>query len=421
MLKYTHKIRFYKGVLRMSINCRFCNSELKTKFADLNMAPIVNNYIQPENFNNPEIFYPLIIYVCENCKLVQTLDFNPCEEIFDKNYAYFSSFSSSWLKHCKDYVDMITNKLGLNETSQVIEIASNDGYLLQFFKEKNIPAIGIEPCKSVADEAIKKGINTITDFFELNLAKKLPKADLILGNNVLAHVPNINDFTAGIKETLKPNGTVTIEFPHLLNLITKNQFDTIYHEHYSYLSLIFATKLFEKHGMKIYDIEELKTHGGSLRIYACHIDDNKQVTDNVIKILEKENSFGLNNIDTYKKYSKQIKETKRKLLKLLVEIKEQNKSIVAYGASAKGNTLFNYCGIGKDFIDYSVDLNPHKQNTFLPGSHIEVKSPEEIKKTKPDYILITPWNIKEEIIKQLEYTKEWNCKFIVAIPNAQII
>ena len=402
--------------------CRFCKKELKTIFADLNMAPIVNNYIKPENFHKEEITYPLLTYVCDSCKLVQTLDFNPSEQIFTEDYAYFSSFSTSWLKHCKDYVEMIIKKLDLDENSHVMEIASNDGYLLQNFKTKNISHLGIEPCKSVADAAIMKGVNTLVAFFGLETAKKVPKADLICMCNVLAHVPDINDFVAGIKEALKPDGTVTVEFPWLYNIIKHNQFDTIYHEHYSYLSLIFIVKLFEKNGLKLYDVQELDTHGGSLRIYGCHKGDNtKQISPKVAEILKAERDFGLDELETYKNYSKKVKATKRALLSLLIDIKNQGKSIVAYGASAKGNTLFNYCGISTDFIDYSVDLNPHKQKTYLPGSHIEVKSPDEIKKTKPNYILITPWNIKDEIIKQLEYTKEWGCKFIVAIPEAKII
>jgi len=402
--------------------CRFCNKELKTIFADLNMAPIVNNYIKPENQYKDEVTYPLITYVCEDCKLVQTQDFNSSEQIFTDDYAYFSSFSTSWLKHCKEYVDMIGQKLNLNQGSHVMEIASNDGYLLQNFKNMNIPHLGIEPCKSVADVAIKKGIATLVDFFGYEMAKKLPASDLICMCNVLAHVPDINDFVSGIKAALKPDGTVNIEFPWLYNIIKYNQFDTIYHEHYSYLSFLFVEKLFDKNGLKLYDVEELSTHGGSLRIYGCHKEDNtKTISENVPALLKKEKAFGLDKIETYKNYSQQVKETKRNLLSLLINIKNQGKSIVAYGAAAKGNTLFNYCGISTDFIDYSVDLNPHKQHKYLPGSHIEVRHPDEIKKTKPDYILITPWNIKDEIIKQLSYTQEWGCKFIVAIPESKII
>ena len=401
--------------------CRFCGSELKTIFANLNMAPIVNNYLKKEEQFKEEITYPLITYVCDNCKLVQTLDFNPSEEIFTKDYAYFSSYSTSWLKHCKEYVNMITERLKLDKNSHVMEIASNDGYMLQYFKEKGIPHLGVEPCKSVADVAIMKGISTLTDFFNEDLGKKVPKSDLICMCNVLAHVPDINNFVRGIKQALKPNGTVTVEFPHLLNIIRFNQFDTIYHEHYSYLSLLFTTKLFEANGLKIYDAENLETHGGSLRIWGCNKDAEFAISPNVKRILEEEIAAGLDNIETYKNYSEKVKETKRRLLKTLIDIKDRGKTIAAYGASAKGNTLFNYCGISTDFIDYSVDLNPHKQNTYLPGSHIPVYSPDKIRETKPDYILITPWNIKDEIIKQLEYTRNWSCRFIVGIPQAEVI
>jgi len=409
-----------KGTGKM-IKCRFCNHELETIFANLNMAPIVNNYIKLENCHEQESTYPLITYVCDKCKLVQTLDFNHAEELFTEDYAYFSSYSISWLEHSRVYVDEICEKLNLNSNSHVMEIASNDGYMLQYFKDKNIPLLGVEPCKSVANVAIMKGINTLVEFFGHELGKKLPKSDLICMCNVLAHVPDINDFMAGIKEALNPTGTVTIEFPHLSNIIKLNQFDTIYHEHYSYLSLMFTSKLFESNGLKIYDVEEIETHGGSLRVYGCHKDYDIEISKNVENVLNDEIALGLDNIETYKKYSEKVKKTKRALLALLIDIKNKNKSIVAYGAAAKGNTLFNYCGISTDFIDYSVDLNPHKQNTLLPGSHIPVYSPEKIKETKPDYILIAPWNIKDEIIKQLDYTKQWGCKFIVAIPEAHII
>lgn len=401
--------------------CRFCGNELKHIFANLNMAPIVNDYLDEEKAKTQEIYYPLITYVCDNCKLVQTLDFNKSDEIFTSDYAYFSSYSTSWLKHAENYVNMITNKLQLNENSHVMEIASNDGYLLQYFKKKGIPMLGVEPCKSVAQVAIIKGVNTLVEFFSSELAKKLPKSDLICMANVMQHVPDINDFVEGIKIALKPEGTVNVEFPHLLNIIKENQFDTIYLEHYSYLSLLFVIKLFESHGLKIYDVEELPTHGGSLRIYACHKNINKPVSDNVKNVLNKEYEWGMDKTEVYTKYNETIKATKRKLLDLLIKIKNEGKSIIAYGAAAKGNTLYNYCGISTDFIDYAVDMNPHKQNKYLPGSHIPVYSPEKIKETKPDYILITPWNIKEEIIKQLEYVKEWGGKFIVAIPEAQIL
>lgn len=401
--------------------CRFCQNKLNTIFADLNMAPLVNNYISQEKKFHAEMTYPLIVYVCDFCKLVQTLDFNASNEIFTQDYAYFSSYSNSWLEHCKDYVNMICTRLKLDKSSHVMEVASNDGYMLQYFKAKGIVHLGIEPCKSVADAAIAKGVNTKIDFFTEDLAKALPQSDLICMANVLAHVPDINDFMAGIAKALKINGTVTIEFPHVLNIIKYNQFDTIYHEHYSYLSLLFINTLFKKHGLKVYDVEEIPTHGGSLRVYACHERNDIKISHSVTAVLDKEILLGLDTVEIYTQYSEKVKATKRSLLAVLIDIKSQGKSIVAYGASAKGNTLFNYCGISTDFIDYSVDLNPHKQNIYLPGSHIPVFAPDKIKETKPDYVLITPWNIQNEIIKQLEYIKEWGGKFIVAIPETVVL
>ncbi|KKP40272.1 MAG: methyltransferase-like protein [Candidatus Peregrinibacteria bacterium GW2011_GWC2_33_13] len=384
------------------------------------MSPVSNAYIKPENLQSKENFYPLHAYVCEKCFLVQLEEFESPEQIFNDEYAYFSSFSDSWLKHCKNYTDIISKKLNLSQNSKVVEIASNDGYLLQYFVEKNIPVLGVEPSSSVAKIAEEKGIKTVTKFFGVNTANELAniqeKADLIIGNNVLAHVPDINDFVGGIKILLKESGTVTIEFPHLLNLINKNQFDTIYHEHFSYLSLYTVEKIFNHHGMDIYDVEELPTHGGSLRIYACHL-ENMQKSKNVINLLSREKEFGLTDLITYTNFSEKVKETKRKLLKHLIELKKTGKSIVGYGAAAKGNTLLNYCGIGNDFIDYVVDKSPYKQGLFLPGTHISIESPEKITQTKPDYIFILPWNIKDEIINQLSYVKEWGCKFIVPIPE----
>lgn len=401
--------------------CRFCGKDLKFVFADLNMAPLVNNYIKPEKRWAAEINYPLITYVCDECKLVQTMDFNAAGEIFTDDYAYFSSFSTSWLKHCEQYAEMITRRLKLNEKSHVMEIASNDGYMLQYFKQKNIPLLGIEPCKSVAEAAISKGINTMQEFFTSELSENLPKSDLICMANVLAHVPDIKDFVKGIKNALKPDGTVTIEFPHLLNIIRYNQFDTIYHEHFSYISLIFAQQLFSINGLEIYDAEKLPTHGGSLRIYGRHKNSGSPVSPHVAEILKEEKSFGLEKTETYSAFAQNVKKIKRNLLNLLIDIKNAGKSVVAYGAAAKGNTLFNYCGISTDFIDYSVDLNPQKQNIFLPGSHIPTKHPGALLETKPDYILITPWNLKDEIMKQLSYTSEWGCQFITAIPEPGIL
>lgn len=396
-------------------SCRFCKHKLDTVFVDLGLSPISNAYLNSPT--DKEHFYPLKTYVCNKCFLVQLEDHAKSEDHFNDNYAYFSSYSTSWLDHCRKYVNGVTKKLSLSSSSQVIEIASNDGYLLQYF-DKNISVLGIEPSKSVAEAAKAKGINTIINFFTQKLAKTLPKADLILGNNVFAHVPDINDFTAGIKAALKPTGTVTLEFPHLLNLIEQNQFDTIYHEHYSYLSLITTQKIFSKQGLKIYNIEQLPTHGGSLRIWGCHEQDNKQISTQVNHVLSQEKKFGLEKIETYTSYNTKVVDTKHKLRQLLNDIKSKGNKIVAYGAAAKGNTLLNYCEVGKNIIDYVIDKSPHKQGKFLPGTHIPIVAPVELDKNKPDYILILPWNLKEEIVEQLKYL---GAKFIVPIPIPQIL
>lgn len=396
--------------------CRFCNSVLNTIFADLGVSPISNAYIKAEDLRKSEPFFPLCTYVCESCFLVQLEELEKTENIFCSDYAYFSSFSSSWLEHCKSYVDMIILKLNLSVDSKVVEVASNDGYLLQYFKEKNIPHLGIEPSASVANEAINKGVETKIEFFGAEFAKGLDKADLIIGNNVLAHVPNLNDFVEGLAILLKNDGTITLEFPHLLNLIVSNQFDTIYQEHFSYISLFFAQKLFAKFDLDIYDVEEIQTHGGSLRLYISH-KGVKSISSKVNELLIKEIENGLNRVSTYSNYNIKVKETKRKLLKHLINIKQANKTIVGYGAPAKGNTLLNYCSIGKDFLDYTVDISPYKQGMFLPGTRIPIKSPDVIKETKPDYILILPWNIKDEIVEQLSFVRDWGGKFIIPIPE----
>lgn len=404
--------------------CRFCGKELKETFVDLGMSPLSNSYLKFENIKNKENFYPLHAYVCSECYLVQLEEFESPKKIFS-DYAYFSSFSKSWLKHAEEYVNMMVKKFKFNLNSKVVEIASNDGYLLQYFKEKNVPVLGIEPAKNIANEAIKKGIPTKSEFFGENLANQLIKenlyADLLIGNNVLAHVPNINDFVLGMKKILKPKGIITIEFPHLLRLIEENQFDTIYHEHFSYLSLITVIKVFRKHGLDIFDVEELSTHGGSLRIYGKHIEDNtKCISEQVEKIINKEIQMGLNKIEIYLSFSEQVKKSKRDILNFLIHIKNEGKQIVGYGAPAKGNTLLNYCGIGTDFIDYTVDISPHKQGLFLPGTHISIFSPNKIKETKPDYIVILPWNIKEEVMEQMHFIREWGGKFITLIPGVEV-
>ena len=408
----------------ISHKCRFCNSNLSKIFADLGDSPLANSYLKEGDFVN-EKFYPLCTFLCENCFLVQLDEIETPENIFSE-YAYFSSFSTSWLKHAKDYVDMIIPKLSLDENSLVIEIASNDGYLLQNFTGKHIPVMGIEPAQNIAKSAIEKNIPTLTKFFDSHLAKDLVNkkktADLIIGNNVFAHVPCLNDFVIGLKILLKPNGVITLEFPHLLQLMQNNQFDTIYHEHFSYFSLITAKKIFEYHGLKIFDVEELSTHGGSLRLYITHFDNNQiNKSTEVDLIIEKEKKFGLTQINTYENFSKNIIQIKINLLNFIEKAKKNSKTLVCYGAPAKGNTLLNYCGLSKTQIDYTVDKNPSKQNLFLPGTHIPIFSPEKIKETKPDFILILPWNLQEEILNELNYVKSWGCQFIISIPEVKVL
>lgn len=403
------------------MKCRFCGKELKQEFIDLFNSPPSNSYLTSEQLNEPEVFYPLKTFVCENCFLVQIDEYKKSDEIFNSEYAYFSSYSKSWLAHSKKYVEKMTEKLALNENSYVIEVASNDGYLLQYFKEKNISCLGIEPTKSTAKAAREKGIDVLEEFFGAEMAKKLPKTDLILGNNVLAHVPDINDFVRGLKNALKPMGTVTMEFPHLYNLIKYNQFDTIYHEHFSYLSLIAVKAIFEKQGLKIYDVEELTTHGGSLRIFATHIENDIEITTNVERIVEKEKSANMDKLAGYEGFEQKVRKIKLDLLDFLLKAKKEGKKVAAYGAAAKGNTLLNYCGVKSDLIGFVVDASPHKQGKYMPASHIPVVAEEKIRETKPDYILIMPWNLKDEITKQLDYTKEWDAKFVLPIPSLEIV
>lgn len=404
------------------MKCRFCNTKLADTFVDLINSPPSNSFLTKEQLDEPEVFYPLKIYVCEKCKLVQIDEYKKSDNIFNEDYVYFSSFSTSWLNHSKNYVDMIINRLKLDSNSLVLEIASNDGYLLQYFKEKGIPSIGIEPTLSTAKIAKEKGIKVIEEFFCTELSKKLQKSDLILGNNVLAHVPDINDFVRGLKIALKDNGTITMEFPHILNLIQENQFDTIYHEHFSYFSLYTVEKIFNKQQLKIYDVERLETHGGSLRIYATHLENkNIEISENVTNLIQKEKEFGLLELEIYKKFQTQADKVKYDLLEFLLETKKRDKRVIAYGAAAKGNTLLNYAGIKSDLIEFIIDKSPHKQNKFLPASHIQVVDESKIKEFKPDYILILPWNIKDEIILQLDYVKEWGCQFVIAVPKLEIL
>ena len=406
--------------------CRFCGNELKYTFADLGMSPLSNSYIPIKDADKGQMTYPLHARICEKCFLVQLEEFESPEDIF-LDYAYFSSYSSSWLAHAKEYVRYMIEAYGVNENFHVVEIASNDGYLLQYFKEKNIPVLGIEPAKNVAEIARKeKAIPVISEFFGTNLAKNLrlegKTANLLIGNNVLAHVPDINDFVQGMKIILAEDGVITMEFPHLLNLIEQKQFDTIYHEHFSYLSLKTVQKIFEAHGLKIFDVQELSTHGGSLRIFSCHTACEKYpLCDNVKKILTKEKNAGLDTLKTYLNFNDAIRNVKYDLLSALIQIKRSRKKIIGYGAAAKGNTLLNYCGIRNEFLDFVADKSPHKQNTLLPGSRIPVCSPEKIIETKPNYVLILPWNLKAEIMSQLAYIREWEGNFIIPIPEVMIL
>lgn len=414
-----------KKNINNNLTCRFCNTELKHTFVDLGMSPIANAYIKSEEKNKAEIFYPLHVYVCDKCFLVQLPSSISREIHFNDEYAYFSSYSQSWLLHAKDYVSMMVKRFKYNEKSLVVELASNDGYLLQYFKEKFVPVLGIEPCANVAKDARKMGIKTIIEFFGAEMSKKLNKkgikADLIVGNNVLAHVPDINDFVKGIKIILDSKGVATMEFPHLKSLIEKVEFDTIYHEHYSYLSLITVEKIFAFHGMTIFDVEEIPTHGGSLRIFVKHTNNaDLSITKNVINLRKKEVKAGFKKISMYEVFQEKVVETKRQLIKYLAKQKKNGKKIVAYGAPAKGNTLLNYCGVGTEFIDYTVDASPYKQNHLLPGTHIPIYAPSMIKKTKPDIILILPWNLKKEIEEQMNFIHSWGGKFLVVIPKPTV-
>lgn len=408
------------------MNCRFCNTPLTNVFIDLNNSPASNSFLTAEQLNEPEIFYPLKVYICDQCFLVQVDEYKKSDAIFDSNYVYFSSYSTSWLQHAKRYADRMTERFGYDENSLVIEVASNDGYLLQYFKEKNIPVMGIEPTANTAEVAMSKGIKTVTEFFGAELAERYAthwnvKADLLLGNNVLAHVPDIVDFVLGMKLILKDAGVVTMEFPHLMQLVDNNQFDTIYHEHFSYLSLFTVKQIFESQGLEIFDVDELPTHGGSIRIYAKHKEDaGKPVSEKVASLLHKEMDKGLSTLAYYDHFQEKAFKVKLDLTEFLIRQKRENKKVAAYGAAAKGNTLLNYCGIKNDLIDFVVDANPHKQNKFLPASHIPVKKEADLKSDRPDFVIILPWNLKTEITEQLSYIREWGGKFVVAIPELEI-
>jgi 2-polyprenyl-3-methyl-5-hydroxy-6-metoxy-1,4-benzoquinol methylase len=391
---------------------------------DLGITPLANTFVRPENLCKPETFYPLHAYVCGNCFLVQVQEFQTPQDIFS-DYAYFSSFSDTWLRHAQAYTKEMIKRFGLGAKSHVVEIASNDGYLLQFFKAEQISVLGIEPAKNVAEAAEKRGIPTMVQFFGEESGRQLAvqghQADLLVANNVLAHVPELNDFVRGLKTILKPTGVATLEFPHLLKMIECRQFDTIYHEHFSYFSFHTVEQIFSSSGLRIFDVDELSTHGGSLRIYACRSENaTYQVSENCLKLRQTEHDRGLDKLETYYGFDEAVRKTKRAFLQFVLDVKKQEKSIAAYGAPAKGNTLLVYCGIRPDFIDFTVDRSPHKQGLFLPGTRIPIKHPDELKKLKPDYVVILPWNLTHEIIEQHGYIREWGGKFVVPVPTVKV-
>lgn len=404
--------------------CRLCHAPLEHTFVDLGMSPLCESYLTIDQLDTMESYYPLHVLVCGECFLVQLKEYVKPQNIFVE-YAYFSSYSTSWVEHARKYCHMVTDRFNLGPKSDVIEIASNDGYLLQHFLPLNVPVTGIEPAANVAEVARQKNIPTLVEFFGLELAKRLVsqgrRADLIIGNNVLAQVPDLNDFTAGMAHLLTANGVITLEFPHLECLINESQFDTIYHEHFSYFSLIAVDQLASRHGLKVFDVEDLPTHGGSLRVYVCRADAAHSTTPNVTALLAHERDIGFEKIETYTGFSSEVRRTKRQLLSNLIEYKNQGAKVCGYGAPGKGNTLLNYCGIGPDFLDFTVDRNPYKHGRYTPGMHIPIRSVDAIDEARPDYILILPWNLKHEIINQMRHVASWGCKFIVPIPNVQIV
>ncbi len=406
------------------MNCRHCGKPLLHSFLDLGFAPPSNAYLTTDDLHQPEKYFPLRIKVCDKCWLVQTEDYARADDLFNFNYAYFSSTSESWLAHAEDYSRKMTQALGLNQKSFVIEVASNDGYLLKNFVALGIPCLGIEPTSQTSDVAEALGIPVLREFFSeslgKDLAKKGKKADLIAGNNVFAHVPDINDFTLGLKAALKPQGTITLEFPHLRNMLEQNQFDTAYHEHFSYLSLFSANRVFEKAGLRIWHVETLTTHGGSLRVFGCHEDDSRKTSEDVINLLADERQYGMQSLDVYMQFQSNADKVKNELLSFLLELRAAGKSIVAYGAAAKGNTLLNYAGIKPDLLPFVCDAAISKQNKFMPGSHIPILSPNAIKEIKPDYVLILPWNIADEVMKKNNFIREWGAKFVIAVPHLKI-
>jgi SAM-dependent methyltransferase len=404
--------------------CRFCHAALKRTFVDLGMSPLCETYPSEADLNHGEIYYPLHVYVCETCFLVQLEEYEKAENIFS-DYPYFSSFSDSWLKHAENYCEAMTARFGLSSQSLVVEVASNDGYLLQYFVRRRVPVLGIEPAANVAKVAVEKGVPTLVRFFGEKLARELASegrcADIVLGNNVLAQVPDVNDFVEGLRILLKPAGVLTLEFPHLLRLIERNEFDTIYHEHFSYFSMLTTASILEAHGLRVFDVEELPTHGGSLRVFACRAEDGTHaLMPTVENLIAEEKKAGLGSAEGYGGFARQVKGTKLALVEFLIAAARQGKVVAGYGAPGKSATLLHYCGVGKDLIAYTVDRSPYKQGRFLPGSRIPIYNPDKIRETKPDYVLILPWNLKDEIVEQLKYIREWGGKFVVPIPKVTI-
>jgi SAM-dependent methyltransferase len=404
--------------------CRACAAPLETTFVDLGLSPLSNSYVEPAELHLPERFYPLHAWLCERCFLVQLEEFEAPEAIFS-DYAYFSSFADSWLRHAKAYVEEMTPRLGLGPSSLVMEVASNDGYLLQYFVQKGIGVLGIEPARNVAAEAERRGVPTLVRFFGRQTAAELVRegrrADLLLGNNVLAHVPDLNDFVAGLALAVKPTGTITLEFPHLVRLIEGNQFDTIYHEHFSYLSLFSVERLFETHGLRVVDVEELPTHGGSLRVFARPAAAAGAATERLERLRAAESRFGIDRVETYRGFRRRVEEGRWAILEFLIGLRRAGKRVAAYGAPAKGNTLLNYCGIRSDLVAFTADRSPHKQGRFLPGSRIAIFPPERIREERPDYVVILPWNLTAEITEQLSFIRSWGGRFVVLVPGVQVL
>jgi SAM-dependent methyltransferase len=408
------------------MKCRHCHQKLTTTFIDLGSAPPSNAYLSEEQLRSPEKWFPLKVVVCNNCWLVQTEDYAGAEDLFDAEYAYFSSFSSSWLSHAENYVKDMARRFNLTNESLVVEVASNDGYMLQYVMGANIPCYGIEPTAGTAKAAKQKGIEVVEEFFGVKLADSLvskgKQADLIAANNVLAHVPDINDFVAGFTQLLKPHGVATFEFPHLMQLVEQAQFDTIYHEHFSYLSLTTVKHIFESNGLTVFDVAEIPTHGGSLRVFAQRKDSGTHpMSQTVSELLTKEHSLGMTKLEYYTGFQSRADKIKDDLVEFLIQAKRDNKKVIAYGAAAKGNTLLNYAGIRKDLLPAVIDLNPAKQNKYLPGSRIPVVNEEIITREKPNYVLILPWNIKDEVEKQLSFIREWDAKFVIAVPSLNVV